>query len=219
MRFTLLCGITLFFCLSLSAQTLPEVAPGLQIPNGSGALPLALDHFDGKPELVPVHHSTIEVNNHKGANVAGSLAGSFFYKPKMTTEVSGLHARTAIHDTKPSFYVHVSDDADSAGDSPNSNTASWGLVRANIDKDRRVFSKVLFTQLTGNAKRIEGLIDVDTETISGGWLKMTPKNELAPGEYALMPILKAANTFSTVVFDFSLDATAPNAVDAVVAKP
>ena len=219
MRITVLCAIALLCRLSVYAQPLPEVAPGLQIPNGSGALPLALDHFDGKPELVPVHHSTVEINNHKGANVAGSLAGSFFYKPKMTTEVAGLHARTAIHDVRPSFFVHLSDDADSGGDSANSDTATWGLVQAKINKDRRIFSKVVFTQLTGNAKRVEGVIDVDTQVVPGGWLKITPKASLVPGEYALMPILKTANTFATVVFDFSLYPAAPNAADAVVAKP
>jgi hypothetical protein len=64
---------------ALSAQTgLPVVAPGLTIPNGSGAVPLALDRYQGKPELVPVHHSTVEVNNHTGSNLAGGLAAGPF---------------------------------------------------------------------------------------------------------------------------------------------
>jgi hypothetical protein len=207
-------------CVPLMAQTsLPVVAPGLSIPNGSGGVPLALDEYEGKKELVPVHHSTVEVNNHKGANVAGSLAGSFFYKPKLTTELSGTRARTALHDARPSFYIHLNQDTDRAGDTQASDTMVWALVRANVSKDRRVFAKVQFTQLTGNARRVEGVVDTDTETLAGGWMKITPTQPLEPGEYAVMPIPKTPNTFASVVYDFTLDPAARNAPDAVVAAP
>lgn len=86
----------------LHAQSL-TVAPGLTISNGG--VPWALDTFQGKSELVPIHHSTVEVNNHKGANVAESLAGSFFYKPKLTVELAGLRARTVLHAAQPSIYL------------------------------------------------------------------------------------------------------------------
>lgn len=95
------------------AQHIPEPIPGVQITNGS--YPWAVDTYEGKQELVPVHHTNVGVNNHKGANVAGSLAGSFFYKPKLTTEIEGAHARVALHSDKPVFYVHLMEDDDSAG--------------------------------------------------------------------------------------------------------
>ena len=75
----------------------PMPSPGLVVPRT--ALPYALDHFHTLPELVPIHHSSVEVNNHKGANLAGSLTGGIFYKPKMTIEVAGAHARSVILDT------------------------------------------------------------------------------------------------------------------------
>jgi hypothetical protein len=209
----------LSFCLlllcpaALPAQTsLPVVAPGLSIPSGSGAIPLALDQYDGKPELVPVHHSTVELNNHAGANFA---AGMVFAKAKATTELTGSHARVTLHDPKPAFYVHVDVDPDSAGDSAKSDTAVWGLVQATVAKDRRIFARIQFTQITGHAKRADGQIDTDTETLSGGWLKIVPKAPLTPGEYAITPIPKTPNSFSTVVFDFTLDPTAPNATEAI----
>ena len=190
------------------------VAPGLTITNGS--VPWALDEFHGKPQLVPIHHSTIEFNNHKGANVAGSLAGSFFYKPKMTTELAGLHARTVLHLTQPSIYVHSIDDPEPGGESAASNTMVWAIVRATLAKDRRVFAKVQFTQLTGNARRTDGLLETTAETLPGGWIKLTPKGALEPGEYAVTPIMKTQNTFSTVIYDFTLDPNAANAADAVL---
>jgi len=201
----------------LHAQSV-TVAPGLTIPSGS--LPWALDQFEGKTQLVPIHHSTVEVNNHKGANVAGSMAGSFFYKPKMTTELAGLHARTVLHDPKATIYLLLRDqDPDGGGDGATSNTATWVLVKASLTKERRIFAKVQFTQLTGNAKRADGVVETTAETLPGGWLKLTPRTALEPGEYAVTPMFKVQNTFSTVVYDFTLDPTGRNVADAVLPSP
>lgn len=196
---------------SVRAQHIPEPIPGVQITNGS--YPWAVDIYEGKQELVPIHHTNIDVNNHKGANVAGSLAGSVFYKPKMTTEIAGTHARVALHSDKPVFYVHLMDE-DSSADSSDNLLAPWAIVRAKIDKDRRVLTQVNFTQLTGNAKRSNSQVDVTVEKLPEGWLRITPTTPLATGEYALQPIPKVANTFSTVVFDFTLDPKAPNSPEA-----
>lgn len=203
--------LTLPFTHSMQAQqSIPEPIPGVHITNGS--IPWAVDVYNGKQELVPIHHSAIDLNNHKGANVAGSLAGSFFYKPKATTEISGAHARVALHTDEPAFYVHVMNDP--GGDSPDT---SWAIVRAVVKKDRRVFSQIRFTQLTDNAKRSDSQVEATIESLPDGWLKITPSAPLAPGEYALMPIPKAQNAFSTFVFDFSLDPNGPNASDALSA--
>ena len=198
--------------LMLAAQV-PEPAPGLRIPSGS--LPYALDHFDGKPQLVPVHHSSVELNNHKAANVAGSLAGSVFYKPKMSVEVSGASARTVLHDPKPAFYVHTLQDTDGGGDAAGSEAPAFAIVTALVDKDRRIFAQIRFTTLTGNAKRNDGVVESTTERLPDGWLKITPQAPLAPGEYALTPVPKAQNAFSSVVFDFRIAPLAANAPDAV----
>jgi hypothetical protein len=192
------------------SQHVPEPIPGVPISNGS--YPWAVDTYEGKQELVPIHHTNVGVNNHKGANVAGSLAGSVFYKPKMTTEIEGAHARVALHSDKPVFYVHLlENDDDSVSDGV---LGPWALVRARIDKDHRVLSQVNFTQLTGNAKRTASQVDVEIEKLPDGWLKLTPKEPLAPGEYALQPVPRVANTFSVVVFDFTLDPKAPNSPEA-----
>ena len=80
----------------------PEVAPGLFIPHGG--IPWALDIFAGAPELVPIHHSTVSVDNHRGSNLARSAV---FGKQKMTTQLDGLHANTRLHTTAPAFFVPV----------------------------------------------------------------------------------------------------------------
>jgi hypothetical protein len=209
--------LLLLCCAAAVAQSnLPEVAPGLRIPDGSGALPLALDRFNGVQELVPIHHSTIELNNHTGANIAGGL---LFQKQKKTIELPGLHARVALHDPRPSFFVHVLEDPDSADESAYSDPSQWALVPAAPKNDHRVLSTMKFSQITEHAKRAEGQVETEFKLLGGGWVKITPKAPLAPGEYALTPLPRAANTFATVVFDFSMNPAAPNAPDAISAKP
>ena len=149
----------------------PLVAPGLRIPS-TASLPYALDHFAGKAELTPIHHTTVELNDHRGANIAGSLAGSFLYKPKMSVEVPGLHARSIVHDQQPVFYLHFNqDDPDGGGSSAKDVSMTWTIVRAVAAKDHRVFTKMQFTQLTGHAKRAEDtFVETKTESLPGGWL-------------------------------------------------
>ena len=205
------------FAQRYSQGDLPLAAPGLRVPGGP--LPYALDHFQGLPQLVPVHHTSVELNNHKAANVTGSLAGSFFYKPKMSVEAAGAHARTILHDARPVFFIHILEDPDGAGDTASRETPSFAIVHATVDKDRRIFAQIRFTQLTGEAKRKEGIVDVETERLVHGWLKITPREDLAPCEYAFTPLAKAQNAFSTVVFDFAIDPAAFNLKDAIKPIP
>lgn len=170
-------ALMLLCTLSADAQNSPEPVPGVHIPSGS--TPWAVDVYDGKQEIVPIHSTSIQLNNHRGANVAGSLAGSFFYKPKMTEEVSGTHARISLHTDKPVFYIYLP--SDPKRDSSSDIFASWAVSRATIKKDHRVFAQVRFTQLTGNAKRNDSEVDVSTEMLPDGWVRITPKAPLTPG--------------------------------------
>ncbi len=93
--------------------------------------------------------------------------------------------------------------------------AGWALVHAIVDKDRRLLSTVKFTQLTGNAKRNDTQVEVETEKLPDGWLKITPKTPLPAGEYALEPVMKQENAYSLRVYDFRFDPSAENDPDAV----
>ena len=199
----------LFASLIAHAQAVPEPAPGLRIPNGSR--PWALDQFESNKQLVPVHSSAVQANNHKGSNVAGGLLAGPFYKSKFTTELAGESARTVLHTGTPVFYVLFNQDPDQG----QSQFAGWAVVHVVVDKDRRLLSTVKFTQLTGNAKRSDTQVDLEAETLPGGWLRLTPKAVLPPGEYALEPVMKQDNAYSLNVYDFRIDPAAPNDADAV----
>lgn len=192
---------SLVMCPSAFAQQPLEVAPGLTISNGSVAT--TVDTVDGKQQLVQVHASAVQANNHKGSNVAGGLLAGPFYKQKFTTEIEGNTSPTVVHTATPSFYVLMP----SMGDG-TSMFAGWAIVRAGVDKDRRLLSTVKFTQLTGNAKRDASQVETKTEEPQPHWLKITAAAPLAPGEYVLMPVMKQANAFSMTVYDFRVDASA-----------
>jgi hypothetical protein len=205
------------FCLlcipiTLTGQTGPEVAAGLRVPGTS--MPYALDSLDGKPELVPIHHSNVSVNNHTGANVAGEMAGSFFYKPKMTTELPGATAAVTLHSRRPVLYSHIDGQDDPSADR-NENLVGLVIVRAKPDKDRRIVTQIRFTQLTGHGKRNDAIVDTKEAHLPNGWTTLTPNEDLGDGQYVLTPIYKAGNTFATTVYAFGIDPSAPEAEGAI----
>jgi hypothetical protein len=188
--------------MQLWAQGLPEVAPGLTIPDGR--VPYALDVFQGKQQLVPVPPSSVQLNNHRGSNVAGGLVAGPFFKPKATTELAGAQSQTLIHSTSPIFYLHTRDQ-NAAGQSMMS---GWAIVRATASKDGRLLATVKFNSLTGNAKRSDGQMETKVETLPGNWLRISCPTPLLAGEYALVPVIRQGNAFSLVVYDFRIDPAA-----------
>ena len=96
--------------------------------------------------------------------------------------------------------------------------AGWAIVHAIVDKDRRLLSTVKFTQLTGDAKRNDAQIEIEVKELPGGWLEITPKDQMPYGEYALEPVMKQENAYSLSVYDFRVDPFADNDSDVVSAS-
>lgn len=186
------------------AEVGPKVEHDIVIPNDR--TPWVIDVTDGQPQLVALHHSTIELNRHTGANLAGSLAGSLFYRPKLTTELNGEHARTQIHTSKPVFYLMVQSDPDAEDTDP----VSFAIVQAAAVKDKRVVNRMSYSQFTGRAKRDDGVIETTVTQMPGGWLRIAPVSAMAEGEYCLLPLPKANGAFAMQVFDFGINASAPS---------
>lgn len=212
----LLSSLSLALSASAQAQSALKVEHGLTIPNTR--TPWAVDTFQDQAQLVPVHHSTIAVNRHNGANIAGSLAGSFFYKPKLTTELDGLNARTQLHSKTPIFYLLNEFDDDPGGQQKDSVTASYAIVKVVQAKNRRIMDTLSFTQLTGNAKHVGTFIEATSTKTPDGWVRIEPKSPMEEGEYCILPIPSVKGSYSTVVFDFGITLGAPNAKDAIVAN-
>ena len=199
----------------LGDAAFPEGVPAPNMPVGN--LPWVLDVFDGNKELVPVHRSSVQLDSHNGSNIAGALIAGPIYQSRFTTEISGNTARTPVHTSTPVFFVYVGDESESGPAAP-SVVAGWAVMRLVVDKDRRLLSTVQFTQLTDNAKRSDGQLEVTTEKLPRGWLKISPSAPLTPGEYALLPVMRQTNAFSTSVFDFKVDPESANAKDAFTSE-
>jgi hypothetical protein len=128
-----------------------------------------------------------------------------------------------LHEASPVFFVRhnswASEESED-GSQPASAPVSLSLMRLDVKSDRRVAATLAFTQLTGHASRSESIVDtVDEPIAAGAWYKMRPKEPLPPGEYGWMSLPNGQNTFGTVVYDFAIDAAAPQNAGAVVADP
>ena len=170
------------------------VAPGLRIPNGN--VPWALDTVAGRQVLVPVHHSALTPS---GAAVA--LQGA--------APVTPLHAAT------PVFFIHTSDRTENNGDSGRGTPTGWALLPIKTDGGSRTVERVKFSDVNAGTVCVEPVICTETEALPGGWLRMTPREPLQPGQYALLPVPRSATSLSPVAYDFVVSADAAAAKDTV----
>ncbi len=166
---------------------------------------------------MPIHHSRVAVNRHTGANVAGSLAGSVFYKPKLTTELDSATSRTQLHSKTPVFYLLTDPDPDNGGDAQNAETMIFAIVRVAVTNEKRIVDNLSYTQFTDNAKRHADLVEATTTHLADGWLRIEPQAPMEEGEYCILPIPKTSGTYATSVYDFGIHHSAANERDAVSA--
>src|SRR6516225_2318503 len=81
---------------------LPEVAPGLRIPEDTGVF--LLDNFQGEPQLLEINQTAGDINRNSKVNILkgtiNPVAGL-----KQTIELEGAHAAIQSHADVPSLYV------------------------------------------------------------------------------------------------------------------
>ena len=198
----------------LEAAT-PLVAPGMRLPDQSGVF--VLDTFQGQPQLVEVVQNGGEVNKQTGKNM---LRAAVIPIPisKQTVELQGTHAAIQAHVADPVIFANVDSGATNAVDSTGAAASSvdrdldqqpdrYRIVRVQQKSDKRVVAN-LTIGITGHVKEQESFIKTTAQPVSGGWVKITPQEQLTPGEYALVEMLgpKQMNLF---VWDFGVNPSAP----------
>jgi hypothetical protein len=214
---------------------LPQVAPGLRLPEDSGVF--LLDNFQGQPQLVEMQQSEGDINRNTKANILrGTL--SPVGGAKQTVELEGEHAVVHAHVAVPSIYINVNDAPDS--EPPSGQTSSAQLSQPSLDAPRpeqqgpqqpqqREQALVPFDRFrivhakVKNGKRIVGdfkrapngkmtqdqnFVKTTIDRVSGGWFKLTPIENLAPGEYALIET-KGNEGMNLYVWDFGVNPTGP----------
>src|ERR1035438_2288806 len=205
---------------------LPQVAPGLRLPEDSGVF--LLDSFQGEPQIVELQQTAGDVKHNTKANIfrgaINPVAGL-----KQTIELEGAHAPVQSHVDVPSLYINI----DAAPDQPTKDSTRsaqgpqqaqppqqpsvpfnrFRIVRTEVKNGKRIVGDVK-RQVTGKISQEQHLIKTTITGISGGWLKLTPTESLPPGEYALVEMMTdeanpAREGLNLYVWDFGVNPKAP----------
>jgi hypothetical protein len=196
-------------------QKSPHVAPGLRLPSEGGVY--ALDTYLTQAELVPLDQIGGDVNRHTAHNVLRAainpVSGS-----KHTIEIPGPRSKIQLHASLPAIYVNL--DAAAEDDDPSKKTAEmpWDrfhLVRAQVKGDRRIVGAVK-TAVFGKVSQEQDAVPATAEQLGEGWVKLTPKAPLEPGEYAIAEML-GKQGMNSYVWDFGIHPDAP--ANLAVIKP
>jgi hypothetical protein len=192
----------------------PTVAPGLRLPPEGGVY--ALDTYLTEPQLLPLDQSTGQINRNTKKNIlraaVNPVAGS-----KMTIELPGARSKIQVHATLPTFYVNLDpveeEEAASTPASPSAKTAAelpWDrfrIVHVQVKGDKRIVGAVK-TAVYGKSSSEQDTVATSAEQLGEGWIKITPKQPLAPGEYALAEML-GKQGMNSYVWDFGAHPDAP----------
>ena len=186
----------------------PHVAPGLRLPPEGGVY--ALDTYLSSPELLPLDQTSGEVNKHTTHNilrgVINPVGGS-----KRTIELPGPRSKVQVHAALPSIYINVDSSAENAEDEKTKGLElPWDrfrIVRAQIKGDRRIVG-TLKTAVYGKSSQEQELIPATAEQLGEGWVKLTCKEQLQAGEYAVVEML-GKQGMNSYVWDFGVHADAP----------
>jgi len=198
---------------------LPEVAPGLRIPEDTGVF--LLDTFQGEAQLVEINQSAGDVNRNTKMNILrgtlNPIAG-----PKQTVELEGEHATVQAHVAVPTLYVKIDEGPPSVGQSsgaaepsnsgsskdsqaqkPLATSERYVILHAEVKGKRRIVAGVK-RELTGKIEHEQKTVKATADEIRGGWLKLTPTESLVPGEYALVE-MSDKGSMNLYVWDFGIN--------------
>ncbi|MGH9514533.1 MAG: hypothetical protein ACRD3P_02525, partial [Terriglobales bacterium] len=165
-------------------------------------------------QLIPLDQTGGEVNRHTGHNllrgVINPVGGS-----KRTIELAGARSNLQVHAALPTIYINLEggteeDQADEKKGKKPAAQLPWDrfrIVRAQVKGDKRIVGEIKVA-VYGKASQEEQIVPADAEQLPQGWIKLTPKAPLTPGEYALAELLgkEGMNSF---VWDFGMHPDAP----------
>ena len=214
---------------------LPQVAPGLRLPEDSGVF--LLDNFQGQPQLVELQQTEGDINRNTRGNIFRGAVNPIA-SARQTVELEGEHASLHAHVAVPSIYINVEDEA-LDNQPPKGHTASaqpsqpsldapraeqhpqqpqqpeqavvpfdrFRIVRTKVKGGKRIVGD-LRRNVTGKVSQDQTFVKTTIDHVSGGWLKLTPTEDLAPGEYVLVE-MRGNEGMNLYVWDFGVNPNAP----------
>ncbi len=209
------------------AALTPEVAPDLRLPEQDSVL--ALDTFQGTPELVPVVQSAGELNRSTAHNVLKQLINPMA-SPHPVVTLRGERAAVQLHVAEPEFYLRIGDETSTpasgtaltvdthgaTGNAPSAEvggaaTSQYVIVRTDVRQDARLLASF---DLTGG-RRQEDVVETTKTLLPGGhWMKVVSQQRLLFGEYALVEVLNDRE-INRGVWDFGVHPVAPENRDVI----
>jgi len=197
----------------------PLIAPGLRLPNEGGIF--LLDTYENQPQLAEVQQSGADLDKKTKANILRAainpLAGA-----KQTIELPEAHAKIQSHTAVPSLYINIDENQveenrgapataiakPATGEpSPLALTERFKIIRIEVKGGKRVAGAVKIA-VTGKMKTDERFVAATVTTMTGGWVKLTPTEPLATGEYAVAEML-GKEGMNLYVWDFGVNPSAP----------
>jgi hypothetical protein len=216
---------------ALEEEQLPQVAPGLRLPEPSGVF--LLDSFQGETQLDEIQQTAGDVNQNTKGNIfrgINPIAGA-----KASIELAGAHASVQSHVEVPALYINVEQAPDQPPDQPIDQSAPrnsghisaspqqpqqpqqpeqpivpfdrFRIVRTEVKGGKRIVGDVK-RQVTGKISQEQHFVKTTITNVKGGWLKLTPTENLAPGEYALVEIM-GKEGMNLYLWDFGVNPKAP----------
>jgi len=197
----------------------PEVAPGLRLPDEGGVF--VFDTFESQPQLAELQQSGGDLDKNTKYNVLRAvmnpLAGV-----KQNIQLPGLHSKVQSHTTVPSLYMNLDSNNGSESipntGSPTASTATgetaplpaserFKIIRVEAKGGKRVAGAVRVA-VNGKVKTDERFVATTVTAMTGGWVKLTPTEPLATGEYAVAEML-GKDAINLYVWDFGVNPSAP----------
>lgn len=185
----------------------PHVAPGLQLPDEGGVI--LLDTFESQPQLVELLQSGGEVNNNMKGNIFRAAINPIA-SAKHTIELTGIRSKVQSHVTLPSIYVNADRQDQISGEGkttePELPYDRFKIVRMQVKGDKRIVGDIKIA-VYGKVSQEQKLVSTHAEKMTGGWVKLTPVQALAAGEYAVVEML-GKDGMNLYVWDFGVNPAA-----------
>jgi hypothetical protein len=191
----------------------PIVAPGLRLPEDGGVL--LLDNLQGQPQLAELQQSGGQVNRNTKRNILRATINPIA-SAKQTIEIDGAHAKIQSHTAQPTFYISVDQASEVSPDQPQKTEAAakptdplrFRIVRMQPKQDKRIAGNIKVS-MVGKVSQQENLVPTTAELLPGSsWVKLTPKDPLSVGEYAVAEMLSDQG-MNLYVWDFGVNPNAP----------
>ena len=187
----------------------PQVAPGLRLPQDGGVF--LLDTFQNQPQLDELQQSGGELNKNTKSNILRAAINPLA-SSKQTIELDGPRAKIQSHTGVPAIYVNI-DPQNATGvpaaaePPPLPSAERFKIVRAEIKNGKRIAGAIKIAPY-GKVKADERFVAATVQELGGGWVKLSPREPLASGEYAVAEML-GKEGMNLYVWDFGVNPSAP----------